>query len=240
LNVQAQIRKYKDFVDILAEELQALMESFELLRPIAEDPELLKRFQGNESFRGPLTIRRDLVRYCVLGIAKLVYDTDNKNPTLSVLIGALLDPNHDPIRSSLKEDFSVPPKFSEPAREAWKVEFWANDEKEEAVKLRKGFDQYLLELEGHRNWFVSHEEEFLCFRDKLIAHLDTTLVGEKYSLRTANGPTWGVLKEAIQRLIAAAEILMDILHRRDGAFDQFLKLTRETASNFWSVASQKI
>jgi hypothetical protein len=51
MNVQAQIRKYKGLVDILAEELQALMESLELLRPIAEDPELLKRFQANESFR---------------------------------------------------------------------------------------------------------------------------------------------------------------------------------------------
>jgi hypothetical protein len=31
------------------------------------------------------------VRYCVLRQStKLVYDTDNKNPTLSVLIGALL------------------------------------------------------------------------------------------------------------------------------------------------------
>jgi AbiU2 len=240
MNVQAQITKYKGLADILAEALQALMESFELLRPIAENAELLKRFQSNESFRGLLTIRRDLVRYCVLGITKLVYDTDNKNPTLSVLIGALLDPNHDPIRSSLKEDFSVPLKFSEPPNEAWKVEFWANVEKQDAAKLREAFDQYLLELEGHRDWFVSHEAEFLCFRDKLIAHLDTTLVGEKYRLRTVNGPTWEVMGEAIQRLIAAAEILVDILHRRDGAFDEFLKLARENASTFWSVAFKAV
>jgi hypothetical protein len=75
----------------------------ELLHPIAEDLELLKRFQGNESSsRGLLKIRHDLIRYCVLGITKLIYDKEKNNPTVSILIKNLLDRNHDPIRSRLK------------------------------------------------------------------------------------------------------------------------------------------
>ena len=48
------------------------------------------------------------------------------------------------------------------------------------------------------------------------------------------------MKQAIKRLVAVAEILLEILHRRDEGFDQSLKLARENASAFWSVASRKI
>ena len=124
MNPKDQIRKFKGHVEILTEELRALIETFELLRPIAEDLDLLNRFQGKESSSyGLLRVRHDLVRYCVLGVTKLVYDEQEKNPTVSRLIAALLYPGHDQIRSSLKDVFSVPLKLSDPPCEPWKLEF---------------------------------------------------------------------------------------------------------------------
>jgi hypothetical protein len=233
MNVQTQITKYKGHVEILAQELRALIESFELIRPIAEDLNLLKRFQDNESTPGLLKIRHDLVRYCVLGITKLVYD--KHNPAVSILIGALLDPEHDHVRSRLKDAFSVPLRLSNPPSEAWNVEFWASLEQQDARELGEAFDRYFSELKEHWNWFDSHKTEFLDFRDKLIAHLDTILVGEKYKLTKVNGPTWGVMKQAIKGLVAVVEILLVILHRKDEGFDYDLKLARENVDAFWSL-----
>jgi hypothetical protein len=46
------------------------------------------------------------------------------------------------------------------------------------------------------------------------------------------------MKQAIERLVAVAEILLVILHQKDEAFNQFLKIARENAGAFWSVASR--
>jgi AbiU2 len=239
VNVQDQIREYKGYVELLAEELRALIESFELLRPIAENLELLKRFRGNESSsRGLLKIRQDLVRYCVLGITKLVYDEQKNNPTVGILIDNLLDRKHDPIRSRLKDVFSTPIKLSHPPGQALpnkEVELRARQEQQDARELSETFDRHLSELQKHRDWFDSHKTEFLDFRDKLIAHLDAILVGKKYQLTKVSGPTWGVMKQAIERLVAVAEILLVILHQRDEGFDQVLKLARENSDAFWSL-----
>jgi hypothetical protein len=75
--------------------------------------------------------------------------------------------------------FSLPLELSNPPSEAWEVEFWASVEQQDASELREAFDRYLPELKGHWDWFESHKTKFLDFRDKLIAHLDVILVGEK-------------------------------------------------------------
>ena len=167
-------------MELLAKELRRFIESFELLLPIAEDVELLKRFQGNKSSRGVLILRDDLIRYCVLGITTLTYDQQRNNPTAGALIGALLDPKHGHIRSHPKDAFSLPIKFSQPRIEAWKVE--KSVKEKDARKLRQAFDRYLRKLQKHRDWFDSHKTEFLRFRDKLIVHLDAIMVGKKYAL----------------------------------------------------------
>ena len=48
-----------------------MIESFELLLPIAEDVELLKRFQGRKTSRGLLILRDDLIRFAKLRLAKV-------------------------------------------------------------------------------------------------------------------------------------------------------------------------
>ena len=243
MNAEAQIRKYKGHVKILAEELRALIESFELLRPIAEDPKLLKRFRSNEGSRGLRAIRRDLIFFCVLGITKLVYDKQTKSPTVNVLIGALLEPKHDPIRSRLKDVFSVPIPFSHrpdqplPNKED---ELRMKQKRQDVRELSETFDRYLSELQNHRDWFDSHEREFKELRDERIAHLEAHFFANKYELSRASGPTWGVMKQAIERLVTAVELLLEMLHGRDEGFDHHLKLVRENADAFWSFSLQEL
>ena len=235
MNAQAQIRKYKGHVELFANELRRLIESFKLLVPIAENAELLKQFRGNKKSRCVLILRDDLIRCCVLGITKLTYDQQKNNPTAGNLIGALLDPKHGHVRSLLKDDFSVPIKLSPAPTEAWEIEIWKREDEKEARKLRAAFDRYLRKLQERRDWFDSKKTEFLDLRDKVIAHLDPILVGDKYELRKLTGPTWGVMKQAVKGLIDVAEILLVILHRKGGGFGHDLKLARENARAFWSL-----
>jgi hypothetical protein len=52
-------------------------------------------------------------------------------------------------------------------------------------------------------------------------------------------PEWGVIKEAVQRLIEMAELLLNVLHRKDESFGQFSKLARRDADDFWKIKPRK-
>jgi len=54
-------------------------------------------------------------------------------------------------------------------------------------------------------------------------------------LKGAPGPEWKVVKEAVQRLIRIAELLLTILHNKDEGFDQFVELARRDARDYWQT-----
>jgi hypothetical protein len=81
----------------------------------------------------------------------------------------------------------------------------------------------------------NHRTEFKKIRDKQLAHLDTSKVGSDYVLTPVNGPDWKTVKEAIDRLVELAELLLTVLHRLDESFDQFRELAKRDASGFWQA-----
>ena len=72
-----------------------------------------------------------------------------------------------------------------------------------------------------------------------MAHLDTSRVGNNYVLRKVIGPEWGIIKEAMQRLIEMAELLLNILHQSDEPFGRFTKLAKRDAADFWKINPRK-
>jgi hypothetical protein len=80
MNVAAQIKKYKGHVEVFSGELYSLIQSFEILLPIAEDAELLTRYRRTHGAPGLLVTRDDLIRNCVLGITRLTYDKGTDKP----------------------------------------------------------------------------------------------------------------------------------------------------------------
>ena len=82
-------------------------------------------------------------------------------------------------------------------------------------------------------WFENHQTEFKKIRDKQLAHLDTSKAGSDYVLTPVSGPDWKTVKEAIDRLVELAKLLLTVLHRLDESFDQFRESAKRDASGFW-------
>ena len=234
-----QLKKLKGHVLIFSEEFRALILSFEMLSPVAENQELLNRFSQTERANGLQIVRWSLIQECIIGITKLAYDPGPQNPTAWTLIETILNL---PLatREQLKDAFAVPIKaFLASDRSPTEADLLVGQEMEkmDVQALRQSFDQYLSEVKKEREWFNQHKEAFKQLRDKRFAHLDAGLVGQEYKLFEAKGPDWKTVKEAVSRLINVAEILLTILHKEDQGFDQAVEIARQIAADFWEISA---
>jgi hypothetical protein len=236
MSIDQQIDKLKGHVLIFSDEFRDLILGFEMLVPVAENRELLKNFSKTKRAYGLQILRGSLIEECIIGITKLAYDRDSKNPTAGRLIETILSLPPRTL-NKLKDAFSVPIKPTDrPTTEAGLL-FWQEMERIEVQELRQSFDQYLPELQKEWQWFGQHEEAFKKLRDKRFAHLDVSLVGQEYKLAEVQGPDLQTVKEAVARLIRVAEILLTVLHKKDESFDQAVEIARQIAADFWEISA---
>jgi hypothetical protein len=144
-----QIQKLEGHVLIFSEELRSLIQSFELLFIAAEDQELLQKISGTKRARGFSVNRWSLIQECIIGIAKLAYDSGPQNPTAARLIEDILNPQADGLREKLKARFVVPIKPSlVPGRPPTKEDLAVREEIErrEIEELKQAFDQVLVQF----------------------------------------------------------------------------------------------
>jgi AbiU2 len=239
MSIEQRIAKLKGHVLIFSEEFRSLILSFEMLSPIAENQQLLKKFSGTKRANGLQIVRWSLIQECVIGITKLAYDPNSQNPTAGRLIETILKLPPQAV-NKLKDAFSIPIKgvlaSGRPETEA-DLRVWQEIEKMEVKELQQAFDQYVPKLENEWEWFSQHREAFKILRDKRLAHLDVSLVGEECKLSEAQGPDWETVKEAVRRLINIAEILLTILHKKDEGFDQAVEIARRIAADFWEISA---
>jgi len=236
MSSQQRIEKLQGHVLVFSEELRALVQSFELLFLAAEDQNLLKKISRTKRARGFSVNRWSLIQECIIGITKLAYDSGPQNPTAGTLIEALLDPQAKDLRQKLKAHFAVRIKLGRvPGRPPSKKDLAIEEEikRGEIKELQQAFCRYLLELKKEWQWFEEHREKFKNLRDRRLAHVDVAKAGQIYELKEAPGPEWGTVKEAMQRLIRIAELVLTILHKKDEGFDQFVELARRDARDYW-------
>jgi Asp-tRNA(Asn)/Glu-tRNA(Gln) amidotransferase A subunit family amidase len=227
-----QLENLKRNVLIFTDELRDLILVLEMLVPIAEDTELLKKFSGTKQAFGVETIRGSFIQECIIGITKLTYDDKSQNPTAKTLIKGIATLPSD-LLAELKDAFSVPIQAANwPVTEA-DAQILAEIEQKDAEKLRWDFDQYWLELKKEWAWFEEHRNTFLKLRDKRFAHVDVQLVDQQYHLNEIKWPEWNTIKDAVRRLVRIAEALLTILHRKDESFGQATKIAQRIAADFW-------
>ena len=105
--------------------------------------------------------------------------------------------------------------------------------------MQQNFDRYLPQLEKQWQWFSQHEKAFKNLRDKRFAHIDVSLIDQEYKLREVEPPTWKTVKDAVERLILVAEILLTILHQKDESFEQIVEIARKAAVDFWEISESE-
>lgn len=112
---------------------------------------------------------------------------------------------------------------------------WEEIDKIDVQVLKQNFDRYLPRLEEQWHWFSQHEEAFKRLRDKRFAHIDVSLIDQEYKLAEVEPPSWQTMKDAVERLILVAEILLTILHRKHEGFKQVVQVARKAAADFWEA-----
>jgi AbiU2 len=234
-----QIDKLRSQTLLFSEKLSSLIQTFEMLRPVAEDQELLRKYSGTKHAPGLSILRWSMIQECLIGIPKLALDRDERSLSARNLIAKLLAPEAKEGRAVLKKEFAVPIKRGsvpgEPTLENsrdWE-EVWKEEEKREIEKLGIEFDQHLKQLCKGRAWFESNRKKFTDIRNKNLAHFETSKVGTDYVLTPVSGPDWSTLENAVNRLIELAELLLLVLHQKDGSFPQLRELAKRDAFNFW-------
>jgi hypothetical protein len=240
---EKQIEKLVGHALLFSENLRSLIQTFEMLQPVAEDQALLLEHSGTKRAHGLLVVRWSMIQECLIGITKLAFDQQPNNPSACNLITGLLAPEAKELREALKTDFAVQIKPGPPLdlgeRTPEQLQDWEEhlkeEEKREAKELEAAFEEHLKSLSERWFWFENHRTEFKKIRDKQLAHLDTSKIGSDYVLTPVNGPDWKTVKEAIDRLVELAKLLLTVLHRLDESFDQFRDLAKQDASGFWQV-----
>src|SRR5260221_2655669 len=141
MSIDQQIDKLKGHVLIFSDEFRDLILGFEMLVPVAENQELLKRFSQTKRAHGLQIVRGSLIQECIIGITKLAYDPGSNNPTAVRLIETILNLPSRTL-NKLKDAFSVPIKAvlasDRPSTEA-DLQFWQEIEKMEVQELRQSF-----------------------------------------------------------------------------------------------------
>jgi AbiU2 len=114
------------------------------------------------------------------------------------------------------------------------IEMWRAAEEQESKERAETFDQLLNDLAEDRVWLKTHEQTFKDLRNKHIAHLEVQ-TGEAgvYEIVSPKGPTWGVMKEALQRLVRIAENLLTLVLDKSKSFDEEQELFKRDADAFW-------
>jgi hypothetical protein len=144
-----QIKKLKGHVLVFSEECRYLVQSLAILRPMAENQKLMKRFSKTKRALGFHITRWSLMQECVIGVAKLAYDDEPQNPTAVRLSEVLLA-----LPAKLKEQ--VKAEFSKPitavlasGKPETKDDLLVREQMDraETFELQQAFDDYLLELQ---------------------------------------------------------------------------------------------
>jgi hypothetical protein len=235
---EQQIAKLKGYAIAFTDELEWIIQCFELVQPTIMDLDLETEFMGNKRRLGFRIFQRIVARDCVIGITRVTFDHGPKNPTARKIITALTCPGANQLREELKSAFARPFIPGEvPGRPLSELDLTAFEEmdKIETAGRQQTYDDHISQLKEHWKWFSEYETKFKDSRDKRLAHLDVSKFGDKYEPTEIGSFGWNLVVEALRRLIEIAKLLSAILGNPSRNFDQFESFAQETAKDFWQI-----
>ena len=150
-----------------------------LLEPMISDRSLQLRYQGGGRSEGFAAIRQTMYFDCVLDIANLAFDNDDRTPSIRGVIAGLEDPR---AKSELRHSYSelaltmeIDPETTkrelDSARIEWRAEH-ARDFDERYERLLANWRSFC-----EQRWVPGFQE----IRDKVRGHFELKKVGQSYT-----------------------------------------------------------
>lgn len=219
----------------LLDVFRALRGRFALLEPLLFDAEMIRRLGAKDRSAGLQLIRAALLESCVLEIAKIEHDGDDRSPSLAGLIASLEDTK---LCGALRESFAVWGLVPQAGEDPAVIELLQKINEREENERRAKFNALVASL---RTDYAELEnspalKSFRTMCDKLIAHNQLSFDGNEY--KPLDVTSLGLKLGDLRVVIEALERLMDkvTLVFRNASFDFRLlraQLKRDSDA-FWS------
>jgi hypothetical protein len=211
---------------------------YAVLEPMLFDRDTIDEWGTGRRGRGFQILTNTLLMSCVLDISKIALDSDDRSPSLSLLVDAL---DEEQVLAELKEEYAVWHLAPTVGEESEVIALLQNSERREEDERRQKFDLHVAEL--RERWGRLRDLEvlrsFRTVRDKLLAHTELHHDGSGY--RQLDVATLGLKYGDLKRVITELEDLLELvgLVFRSASFD-FSMLERQLAAArdaFWTPAS---
>jgi hypothetical protein len=205
-----------------------------MLEPILFDEATIGRWGSGKRAHGLRLLTTTLVQSCVLGIAKIALDKDERTPSISKLVAALAD---ERMVDGLREEFAIWHLAPTTGDDAEVIALLQKMERREEEERRAQFNRHLAELlAGWSELSASAPlKSFGIMRNKLVAHSEIWHDGEKY--RPVDITSLGLKFADLRTVITSLQRLIDLINLiyRNASFDFEMldKQLNEAKNQFW-------
>jgi len=218
----------------LLDDLIGLRTTYAFLRPILFDQETIAAWGGGRRAYGLNVIKTTLLEWCVLEIAKIALDQDDRTPSLRRLDQTLDDPQ---VLDELREEYAVHALVPMGTDDPEVLALVAKAEQRDEANRRIEFDQLVARL--RTRWTeLSASNTLAAFgtmRDKVVAHSELQYDGTKYApLDIASlGLQYGDLRKVIVELDALVDLVNLVFRGANYDFDGHDKQLAGASAVFW-------
>lgn len=212
-----------------------LRERYALLNPMLFEERVPKQYGSFKQARGYSVLKNSLFLMCCQDIAKLIFDSSNKTPSLKRSVEGLTNPDMlAKCKARYVEDRPIYDGDDEPDTEL--VEVYRAIHATERENRSKEFDSKYQQLLAAWNALSSSPvtKSFRVVRDKVTAH--TELQGADYTPIdiAALDITWGSLKSIISEMQTIIELLSNLIRDSGFAWGHFERMIEASSADYWS------
>ena len=229
------LEKLRAHTEHLLDLFIGLCEKYALLHPMIWETTTIESRGSAEREHGFSILKSVLSMSCVMDIAKIAADKDDRTPSISRLAQALQDPE---VSLVLREEFAVWNIAPASGYAPEVLELIAKSEQKDERERREEFDGKLGEVRERwqRLGSSTRLQSFITMRDKFLAHAELHHVGNDYRPFdiSALGIKWDDLKGTIDELRQLV-ILLTVLYRNASfAFDMLDEQLMRASGGFWA------
>jgi hypothetical protein len=212
-----------------------LREKYALLDPMIFDNTTIQSHGSGSRARGFSMLRNVVSMSCVLDIAKITLDKDDRTPSVSRLVEAIEDQK---LRDQLRETFAVRNAVPTTRYTPDVLAAIAAAERRDEEGRRREFDGLVDDLGKRWNALAASDRlaSFGTIRDKYLAHAELHHDGGRYRPLdvTSLGLTWEHLKETILELESLVTLVTAVYRSAAFAFGDLDEQLSRTSSAFWA------
>lgn len=240
-HLKGQLKKLEGQAEHLLDGVIWLKERYAVLRPMLEQAVIKSHGAGKKRFAF-ITIQKVLFFSCVLDVAKLCKDADDRTPSMQKIMNTITD--NQPLLQELRRRCSqwVTNRTAEELADPHLMHSIKALEDRNVAERAAEFDQRYKKLLVQWQALLNSKtlEAFTTIRDKVLAHTQLFHADGKYTLLDIGemGLKWTDLGPMIDEVQQVTELIEHVVRAASFTWDDMEKECYRDALDFWSSSGQ--